>query len=1220
MKKIIFLIVLSFYSIVPSLAQVNSEGNVAAVSEQTAFKFEEKFENQQLKLNTIGRGSGEVNNGVLTTKGLYATFGKPEWSDYEINFKARSPKTAEHVQIWAGFRATSRNDRYVIGFQGGLLNELYLGRMGYMGTDDLLGLANLGFHPETGIWYDFKIVVCKNRIQVYINNESIPRIDVLDTNSKLAPTGEVILGGGWLEAEYDNLSVKSIASNYLANVKVQVYENKATIKEKEEKREAERTSYKPLEIKNLTASRTEISLDGNWLFMPTYELDNSDSAISPKINDDKWHVMSVPNFWNPIRIWLHGEGMGDFPKGVSDSYFLQETKRCEEYTFDYKKTKAAWYRQWVDLPENSKGKNMTLVFDAVSKVAEVYINGTKAGANVGMFGEFTVDGSKLFKPGKNLVTVKVTRDFVENIEDADKIVDVAVTVPVTNKMLKDIAHGFYKEDPAGIWQPVHLIITEPLRINDVFIKPSLTGASFDVTIKNNGTKKAKFSINTFITDKVSLQELYNGVNLISMELKPGEEKVLNYSIDGLKPKLWSPNSPNLYDFTFTIVNGKNEIDKTTICSGFRTFESKNGFLYLNGIQYWLRGGNQTPFALAPNDEKLANTFYQLMKAGNIDVTRTHTTPYNELWMDAADKNGIGISFEGTWPWLMTSSSMPDAKFLDLWADEFLGLLKKYRNHPSLLLWTVNNEMKFYGNEPNLDIAKLKMKIISDVVKKMRIIDPTRPVCFDSNYIRNEKKFGTDFFKTIDDGDIDDKHEYTNWYHKSIFEHFNGEFQEQKNIGRPFISQEMSTGYPSSETGHPTRSYTLIHQNPQVFVGNEAYAFGNPNAFLTTQSFITGELAEALRRTNDKASGVLHFALITWFRNVHDADKIKPYPTYFAVKRALQPVLVSAELWGRNFYYGDKLPVRICVVNDKEDGSVQQATTLVWKIVDEKNSIVATGNESFPAVAHYGRQWIAPTIVIPETFDSQKTNGKLILELIENDTIVSQNEYNLLFSKKSWVQSTFANKKIVLVDYNNINKALEFVGIKGIQSATVTEALKTKADLYIFSGLDTSKNVSLIETDAIRKLILKGAKVLLLNAPNAAKAMFPEYVTGWIVPTEGDVANLEIPESNVFDGIDVLDLRYFNNNKRELPKVCYESYKVNRNPKLELLASQAQIHSYLNGGMKERSEYLSTIKGFPLLKLNDNGSIIISSMAIEKSPTDPISAKLLLNMVNNLLKP
>ena len=169
----------------------------------------------------------------------------------------------------------------------------------------------------------------------------------------------------------------------------------------------ERANYASVKVNRLEEGRTDISLDGNWLFMPGYQLDDKEKAVSTATDDKNWHVMSVPNFWNPIRIWLHGETMpsptGPQPKGVSDTYYQQETDRCEGYTFDYRKTNAAWYRQWIELPAGVEGKNMTLTFDAVSKVAEIYINGELAGSHIGMYGEIQVDGSKLLKPFKNLL-------------------------------------------------------------------------------------------------------------------------------------------------------------------------------------------------------------------------------------------------------------------------------------------------------------------------------------------------------------------------------------------------------------------------------------------------------------------------------------------------------------------------------------------------------------------------------------------------------------------------------------------------------------------------------------------------------------------------------------------------------------------------------------------------------------------------------------------------
>jgi beta-galactosidase len=1191
---------------------------LARVGAQQDFDVKERFDNPNVRINKVGRGTCKIENGVLKTKDAYATFGEHNWADYEVNFSARTPVSEGQVQIWAGFRAANRNDRYIIGLKGGIQDDLYLGRLGYMGTDEFLGLRTLDFHPEPGKWYDFKIQACGNRIRIFLNNETLPRIDVTDKNSRLASSGEVTLGGSWLETEFSNLSVHSLTKNQLKAISDKEYSVEISKDEKEKRRIQERDAYKPIGVDHLTDSRTEVSLNGQWLFMPEYDMPDPSRASSPSMTDKDWHCMMVPNFWNPIRIWLHGETFGPHAKGVSDNYFQQETARCEGYTFDYKKTGVAWYRQWVELPADIKGKNLELAFDAVSKVAEVWINGTMAGKHAGMFGDFKIDGTLLFKPGKNLIAVKVVRDYVKNIDNANKVVDVAVSVEVTNKMLKDLAHGFYGGDPAGIWQPVSLIITGPAKIQDVFIKPGLTEAVFEVTIKNNNNDKKIYSLTAGIEDKSS--SLFKGTLLEKVELNAGEMKKVICSVKDLHPKLWSPQSPNLYDFTFSLVADNKEADHVVISSGFRTFESKDGYLWLNGNRYWLRGGNQTPFALAPNSVELADRFYQIMKAGNIEVTRTHTTPYNELWMDAADRNGIGVSFEGTWPWLMINSSMPDSGLIRLWAEEFLGLLKKYRNHPSLLMWTVNNEMKFYDNDPDFDRAKQKMKIISDVVKKMRVIDPTRPICFDSNYRRKEKKFGKEFYKDIDDGDIDDIHSYINWYDHTIFKQFHGEFQrDNRNEGRPLISQEMSTGYPNNETGHPTRFYTLVHQTPQSLIGNLAYEYNDPANFLEVQSFITGELAEALRRSNDKSAGILHFALLTWFRNVYDAKKIEPYPTYYAMKRALQPILVSAELWGRHFYAGEKLPARICIIDDKEDGSDLAPTTLTWQLVTGNGVVLASGKEDIPVVKHYTREWLSPQISIPSGLPSGKTEAKLVLKLNQNNLLVSENEYKIVLAKKGWSQpSVIDNKKVILVDFDSIKASFDFVNIKYENAASVSKAVNTAGDLYVFSGLDQTKNCSSSELQQIRSLVAKGSKVLLLQSGKAAKEIYPEYIKGWIIPTEGDIVNMEIPESTVFDGIDPLELRYFNNNKQEIPTVCHAALKINRSPNVEPLAMQIKIHGYINGEMEQRSSYMETIKGFPIIKIKDKGTMTISTMSLEKAITDPIAGKLLSNMLNDLL--
>ena len=592
-------------------------------------------------------------------------------------------------------------------------------------------------------------------------------------------------------------------------------------------------------------------------------------------------------------------------------------------------------------------------------------------------------------------------------------------------------------------------------------------------------------------------------------------------------------------------------------------------------------------------------------------------------MTAADRNGIGVSFEGTWSWLMIHSTpIPDQRLIEIWRNEFLGLLKKYRNHPSLLFWTVNNEMKFYDNDSNLERAKEKYRIISDVVKEMRRIDPTRPICFDSNYQAKgkDKKFGADFMSSIDDGDIDDMHGYYNWYDYSVFRFFNGEFQKQFKVAdRPLISQEMSTGYPNNETGHPTRSYQLIHQNPYTLIGYESYDWADPASFLKVQAFITGELAETLRRSNDQASGIMHFALMTWFRQTYDYQNIEPYPTYYALKRALQPVLVSAELWGRNLYAGEKLPTRIYVVNDREDGTDLQPSLLRWEIQDESGKCLASGSEKIPAVKHYARYYAEPDIQLPANLPADKTKAKLVLKLTENGLPISANEYELLLTNKEWnIGQVDPNKKIVLLDKDNTKTVFDFLNINYQPISSIKELLnsKLKTDLCVISSLTACTDE---EKELIRAYQSKGGKLLFLNSKEAVKAIYPEYITGWIIPTEGDIVIMERNDAPVFNDIDVLELRYFNNNKREIPQACNATLKVHRHKNVTELAGQMKIHAYIDGGKPEdRIERIESMRGLTMLQIADGkGEAMISTMCTEKATTDPVAGKLVVNMINCL---
>ena len=138
-------------------------------------------------------------------------------------------------------------------------------------------------------------------------------------------------------------------------------------------------------------------------------------------------------------------------------------------------------------------------------------------------------------------------------------------------VLTDIPHGFYGDNPAGIWQPVKLIVSNPLKVEDIFIKPALDGASIDVTIKNHAPKKKNFDIRIDIIDKQTGETLYGAPVRSKLSLATSAQETFTCDIKGLKPKLWEPATPNLYDFRVSLTEGKNKVtDCITVTSGFRT--------------------------------------------------------------------------------------------------------------------------------------------------------------------------------------------------------------------------------------------------------------------------------------------------------------------------------------------------------------------------------------------------------------------------------------------------------------------------------------------------------------------------------------------------------------------------------------------------------------------------------------------------------------------------
>ena len=1150
--------------------------------------------------------------------------------DCEMSFRARMPADTEQVQIWGAVRVKDRENRYVFGLRGGVEPELTLARYAADGKSRFLGCAPLGFTPTPGQWYSLRVAVAGQRFQIYLNDEKLPRINVEDAGDLLWKDGGVALGGSWLPAEFADVKVRPLTGEALAATQAMGDRTvRAAEPDRKQARIKAREAYRPVIVPKLPEVRGEISLDGNWLFMPDQDLPAGARPIGVTDSDQDWHTIAVPSMWTPTLPWLHGEGTKPgrdgiaFARSPSDKLLAAEYDRVNSQTFAWEATKSGWYRHYLELPPKLEGRRLELVFDAIAKIADVYVNGVKTGSNVGMFRQVHCNITGAVKPGRNLIAVHVIGVPAKRVKNAKSVQAEAVTVEVTNEMLKSLPHGIMSNDVSGIWQPVRLVVTDAVRVDEVSIRPRLDGAAVDVELGNDGASQKTVSLSYTIRDVCDGTVLFSGSVNAPVSIPASGKVSATIETPKLQPKLWSPQSPNLYALELKLAGNGQTFDQHTTRFGFRTFGTDGGKLMLNGKPWFIRGANHFPVTLRPNDGVLARAFMKKAREGNVWATRSVCMPFTRTWLDAADEVGMGVSQEGTWAWLMLPVALggekkdawPDAELLALWKSEYSDLIRQWRNHPSILIWTVNNEMKFHSHHTkDTALHKAKWTVLDDMIKTMRRIDPTRPIVADSDYLRKlaEPASGQMVRENhFDDGDIDDAHRYYGWYNPSFFHLLNGEFgKDHGTPGRPMISQEWGGGYPRDD-GWAVRSYLFGRYVAQALAGDYAMEGNDPALFLTRHSMLAKELTEVVRRTNrGEVAGLMPFSYLTWFSEVWDAARMKPRTQYYEIKKALQPVLLSAELTGRHFYAGENVTRRVCIVNDSDTQEDAPAGTLAWEIRDGEK-ILSQGNMPAPAVPYYSNQWVNATIQMPAPLPCSRVGAKLVLTLSAGRRTLGVNDYEIVLASRDWATPSVPNgKRLALFDPAGKARST----LIGLDSAPVAS----------LDGLAATTPLIVGDLDALLKLpdgAMKlrafteaGGRVLLLQPGASVVKFIPECIKSYRA-TQGEIVSMVVPESPVFDGLQLLDLAWFEMGGGKLPYACSGTYEVNRERDgVQPLAHQCEIHGAHIYGAPKVAPFFS-LAGAPIVEIRmGKGMIVSSEMMLSARVNDSVAGRLLTNMI------
>ncbi len=1175
-------------------------------------------------------------NGILTTADCWAADENEQLENLDFRFSARAPQDAPQVDIWAGFRHFNREYRYMVGLRGGNHKHLYLARMGAVGYDKMLALRPLEWSAIPGVWYQIRVVCAGKKIAVYLNQEEKPYILCEDEDAPFH-TGCVALGGGYIETEYKDLSVTAAAEDALDGVeKLPDFLDAVTMPEerKEEVRKRERALYRPYAVPMLPEGRLELSLEGRWLFIPDYEAKENPEDLS--YDDTDAHTIHVPESWIPLQAWLEGETMGkdQMNKGQSDNYYLEEFARCRNYTFDYQKTRSAWYRHYIDLPEGIETKCVKIDFEGIALVSTVYCNGVKVYENIGMFTPMQVNISGYIYPGRNIIAVEVSRTLPDAAENADagSIDDFYVKArenadskpPVSGCEHRafctdDLPHGFYSNHPGGIWRGVKLIITEKPHIEEIWFRPALDGASMEVTLANAGAAVNDAALFYSLVHTVT-GEFLCGEDVRTLSLSGGERRVVMIQTPRVSPRLWGPGTPNLYKLTVGLHKDGDVIDAYSENVGFRTVKLAGNTLLYNGRPLWVRGGNHMPAHVRPNDAPLAAKYMELAQEHNVMATRTHGAPWTDVWLDAADEAGLMVSFEGTWPWLMIDH-IPDERALEIWTSELRKLYRRHRNRPSLFLITLNNEMNFYLTHDPDDVVREKGYLVQGGLKAAREEFPDLPLVCDSGYYRGpttrhgrdrDFSFANGRYERIiqpnhyDDGDLDDPHFYYGWYFVDFFHFMNGEFGRDMTLsGRPCLLQECSVGYCRAEDGHAVRSYLFEHQTPQTTTGKRAYEHNDPRYFQHNHAFQVQGLVEMFRRVeHERVCGLLLFSFETWFYHHHDSGRVQPMLSARRLRTAYQPVLASADLFGRHFYAGSTLRTNITIINDDRAYQTLRAPKVEAALTADGITLAAR-ELLYEDIPYFDTASMPLALPVPGRLPRHYTKAKLVLKIREQGRVISKNDYEIVLADEAWANPVSGTEHIrYLADDFEAERILRRHSMQGTPCAG-PEELDTEKDRLV-----VAKPLGEEAAQAVYRFAKTGGRAVMLNQRDVSKSLtggktvrYTEDIT--------EIVTMNVPENSIFSGIDELDLAWFPNG-RAVPYVAYGRYSIDRmDPSMCALGETLQWHNYI----AKPTDY-DKLGGTPLFVLEaGQGAILFSSIRTDADRMDPVACRLTDNLLN-----
>jgi len=406
-----------------------------------------------------------------------------------------------------------------------------------------------------------------------------------------------------------------------------------------------------------------------------------------------------------------------------------------------------WYRTKVTVPASQKGRSFYLIFPQNNLNTTVYVNGVLCGFNKHPFVRFQIDVTKGMKVGENELWVGI-RDawygYSASPTDPMKLRRRYNTpLQVTERGFQDLAYPVWHTFQSGILITPTLVSAGPTYVSDVFCKPSVAKKelALEVTVTNPDSRPAAGEVMFEAVDAKS-GAVAKQLGQKAFSVEGGKEQVLQHVEAWADAKLWWPDEPNMYRLRATVKLGGKVVDVSHTPFGFREWGSRGKDFTLNGIVWhgWNMGiPHSTPEQFLENYRKLNQT--QVRMSG---ATQGGLRPFFGLSPDEAldwmDQHGIVVRrcgiLDGEAIGYMAIENDPELKklydspikmeLMNNWVEQMAAQVKGERNHPSIQVWSIENEW-LYINCINL-YGGLMDKFEEQVYRcaeAVRAVDPTR---------------------------------------------------------------------------------------------------------------------------------------------------------------------------------------------------------------------------------------------------------------------------------------------------------------------------------------------------------------------------------------------------------------------------------------------------------------------------------------------------------------